>query len=84
VRSIALYCGSLFGNDPLYRRAAADFGRTVAERGLRLVYGGGAVGLMGVAADAALAAGGTVVDRADTFVVLADAEGNKVCVCTCP
>lgn len=49
------------GLRPVYRDAAAALGRRLAERGLRLVYGGGRVGLMGAVADAALAAGGEVV-----------------------
>ena len=58
--AIAVYCGSNHGADPAYARAAADLGRLLAERGIRLVYGGGHVGLMGVLADAALASGGEV------------------------
>jgi uncharacterized protein (TIGR00730 family) len=59
--SICLYCGSSPGADPAFRDAAAQFGTTLAKRGIRLIYGGGSVGLMGVAADAALAAGGEVI-----------------------
>ena len=69
MRAIGMFCGSLFGHDPRYRAAAAEFGRTVAGRGLTLVYGGGAVGLMGVAADAALSAGGTVVGVIPQFLL---------------
>jgi len=58
--AIAVYCGSNRGADPAYAQAAADLGRLLAERGIRLVYGGGHVGLMGVLADAALACGGEV------------------------
>ena len=58
--SVAVFCGSRFGNDPAYAEAAAAIGRGLAEAGLRLIYGGGKVGLMGVLADAALAAGGQV------------------------
>lgn len=58
--AVAVYCGSNHGTDPAYPRAAADLGRLLAERGIRLVYGGGHVGLMGVLADAALAGGGEV------------------------
>lgn len=61
LRSICVFCGASPGFNPLYREAAEALGRHIAERGLRLVYGGGAVGLMGVVADAALAAGGEVV-----------------------
>jgi uncharacterized protein (TIGR00730 family) len=56
--SVAVYCGSNSGNDPAYAGAATAFGRTLAERGIRLVFGGGDVGLMGVVATAVLAGGG--------------------------
>jgi uncharacterized protein (TIGR00730 family) len=56
-----VFCGASPGRDPRYAEAAAALGREIAARRLRLVFGGGAVGLMGVLADAALAAGGEVV-----------------------
>jgi uncharacterized protein (TIGR00730 family) len=58
ISSVAVYCGSNSGADPRYARAAACLGRTLAERGLRLVYGGGHVGLMGTVADAVTQHGG--------------------------
>jgi uncharacterized protein (TIGR00730 family) len=58
--AVAVYCGSNLGNDPAYAEAAAALGWTMAKRGIRLVYGGGQVGLMGVVADAALGGGGEV------------------------
>jgi hypothetical protein len=58
--AVAVYCGSNSGNDPAYAEAAASLGRTLAARGIRLVYGGGQVGLMGVVADAVLDGGGDV------------------------
>lgn len=61
IRSICLFCGASTGTDDAHRDAAARFGAQLAERGVRLVFGGGHVGLMGAAADAALAAGGEVV-----------------------
>ncbi len=61
LHSICVFCGASPGAQPLYRQAAESLGRHLAEQGLRLVYGGGAVGLMGVVADAALAAGGEVI-----------------------
>lgn len=61
MHSICVFAGSNDGARSLYRDAAADLGMAIAERGWRLVYGGGRVGLMGVLADAALAAGGEVV-----------------------
>jgi len=61
LRSICVFCGASPGVNPLYRETAEALGRHIGERGLRLVYGGGAVGLMGVVADAAMAAGGEVI-----------------------
>jgi len=61
LRSVCVFCGSQPGRQPVYAEAAAAFGRTLAVRGIRIVYGAGNVGLMGVLADAALAAGGEVV-----------------------
>ncbi len=60
MRSLCVFCGSSRGLDPRHAEAAALLGRLVASRGLRLVFGGGQVGLMGVLADHALAAGGQV------------------------
>ncbi len=59
--SLCIYCGSRDKVDQVYRTAAADLGRLLAEQGVRMVFGGGHVGLMGICADAALAAGGEVV-----------------------
>ena len=61
LKSICLFCGSSPGVDPAFRLAAAQLGTTLAYNNIRLVYGGGHVGLMGVAADACLVAGGEVV-----------------------
>ncbi|MFV3287311.1 TIGR00730 family Rossman fold protein [Pseudomonas sp. NY11955] len=61
VRSVCVFCGASIGTNPAYREAAVALGQSIARRGLTLVYGGGAVGLMGVVADAAMAAGGEVV-----------------------
>jgi uncharacterized protein (TIGR00730 family) len=58
---ICIFCGSAAGARPGYRAAAEAMGRTIAGRGVGLVYGGGHVGLMGAAADGALAAGGEVI-----------------------
>jgi uncharacterized protein (TIGR00730 family) len=61
LKSVCVFCGASPGARPIYREAAENLGRSLAERGLTLIYGGGAVGLMGVVADAALAAGGEVI-----------------------
>ena len=61
MKRICVFCGSSSGTRPVYRSAAQALGRTLAELGLELVYGGGNVGLMGTVADACLAAGGQVI-----------------------
>ncbi|GGF21693.1 LOG family protein [Subtercola lobariae] len=59
--TIAVFCGSSTGNDPVYLEAARQVGATLARAGIGVVYGGGHVGLMGAVADSALAAGGHVI-----------------------
>src|ERR1051326_1612337 len=61
IRSVCVYCGSAIGTDQRYRAAAAELGRNLAAAGIAMVFGGGHIGLMGVAADAALAGGGRVI-----------------------
>ena len=61
MKSVCVYAGSTFGASPQYGAAATAFGTACARRGLTIVYGGGRVGLMGLMADAALAAGGKVL-----------------------
>ncbi|MGA9276336.1 TIGR00730 family Rossman fold protein [Ilumatobacter sp.] len=59
--NLVVFCGSSAGSSPSFRVAADALGTEIAAGGHRLVYGGGSVGLMGVVADAAMAAGGEVV-----------------------
>jgi len=59
--SICVYCGSRPGVDPAFAEAARQVGRWIGAHGGQLVYGGGRNGLMGVVADATLAAGGRVI-----------------------
>lgn len=61
MKSICVFCGSSPGGRSAYRKAAVSVGQELARRRLRLIYGGGNVGLMGVLADAVLESGGTVV-----------------------
>ena len=61
MKAVCVYCGSAPGLDPRHAALAGRLGRLLASEGLDLVYGGGAVGLMGALADASLAAGGRVV-----------------------
>jgi uncharacterized protein (TIGR00730 family) len=58
---VGIFCGSHTGNDSHYIDVATDVARRIVRRGYGIVYGGGRVGLMGVIADAALAAGGEVI-----------------------
>ena len=60
-RSLCVYCGSKEGIDPLYRQTAHNTGKDLAKKNIRLVYGGGDVGLMKIVADACLEFGGQVV-----------------------
>src|SRR6478752_7880182 len=60
IRSVAVFCGSRTGTDPVHAAAAQALGTALAAAGMTLVYGGGGVGLMEVVADAAIAAGGRV------------------------
>jgi uncharacterized protein (TIGR00730 family) len=59
--SVCVFCGTATGNDPRYAQAARDVAQLLVAKGCRIVFGGGKVGLMGVVAEAALAAGGNVV-----------------------
>ncbi len=68
IQSVAVFCGSNPGDDPVYRRAAEALGDGLARAGLTLVYGGGRVGLMGAVADAALKAGGRVIGVIPEFL----------------
>jgi uncharacterized protein (TIGR00730 family) len=69
IRTVAVFCGSHTGREPAFRAAALALGRGLAENGLRLVFGGGRVGLMGALADAALAAGGWVSGVIPDFLI---------------
>lgn len=61
MKRLCVFCGANSGHDPRYLDAAAALGRSIAQAGLGLVYGGASIGLMGAVADAALAEGGEVI-----------------------
>jgi uncharacterized protein (TIGR00730 family) len=61
ISNLCLFCGSNTGTRPAYAQAAKQIGRALAARGMTLIYGGGSVGLMDIAAQAALDAGGRVI-----------------------
>ncbi len=61
IRSVAVFCGSKEGNNPLFARHTAELGKYIALLQLKLIYGGGSTGLMGLIADTVLAEGGAVL-----------------------
>jgi uncharacterized protein (TIGR00730 family) len=69
IKSICVYCASGPGNNPAFMDAAKTFGRILAENGIRLVYGGGSVGLMGALAESVLDHGGAVTGVIPDFLV---------------
>jgi uncharacterized protein (TIGR00730 family) len=68
IRTVCVYCGSGAGNTPRFAEAAAEFGKLLAQGGIRLVYGGGSLGLMGAVATAALDHGGSVTGIIPEFL----------------
>lgn len=68
MQAVTFFCGSSRRCDPAYLRAAAWLGREFARQGIAIVYGGGAVGLMGALADAALAENGRVIGIIPEFM----------------
>ncbi|MBV9538162.1 MAG: TIGR00730 family Rossman fold protein, partial [Acidisphaera sp.] len=68
IASVAVFCGARTGYCPAYQEAAAELGSALGGAGIRLVYGGGRIGLMGVLAEAATAAGGEVLGVIPDFL----------------
>jgi uncharacterized protein (TIGR00730 family) len=69
IKSICVYCASGPGKDPAFMDAAKTFGQILAENGIRLVYGGGSVGLMGALAESVIDHGGEVTGVIPDFLV---------------
>jgi uncharacterized protein (TIGR00730 family) len=78
IKSLAVYCGSMRGEKPIYAEKAAELGKLLAQKNIRLVYGAGRVGLMGVIADAALAHDGYVIGVIPTFLMNREVEHNGI------
>jgi len=78
VRTVCVYCASSPGAPDRYLSLAAMLGEAIARRGWTLLYGGGAAGLMGALADAALAAGGEVVGVRPAFISRIEAPHSRV------
>jgi uncharacterized protein (TIGR00730 family) len=68
IHSLAVFCGSRVGVNPAYADAGRALGRSLGQAGIRLVYGGGRIGIMGVVADAVLEAGGSVLGVIPEFL----------------
>ena len=68
ITSLCVFCGSKNGDDPAHKAAAERLGELMAERGVRLVYGGGSIGLMGALSDAVLSCGGKVIGVIPEFL----------------
>jgi uncharacterized protein (TIGR00730 family) len=69
IKSVCVFCGSRVGDNPAYALAASRLGTLLASKNIQLVYGAGNIGLMGVVADACLAANGKVVGVIPTKLV---------------
>jgi uncharacterized protein (TIGR00730 family) len=69
LQNVAVFCASADGADPIYRTAALELGRALAERNIGVVYGGAKVGLMHAVAEGALGAGGKVIGVIPTILV---------------
>jgi uncharacterized protein (TIGR00730 family) len=70
INAVCVYCGSSAGIEPAFGEAAGQLGKIFAENGVRLIYGGGSVGLMGILADAVLAHGGKATGIIPDFLTL--------------
>ncbi|MBB6004938.1 TIGR00730 family Rossman fold protein [Arcicella rosea] len=68
MKNILVYCGSSFGQNEIYKSTAKNLGKLLAQQSLRLIYGGGSGGLMGVVADAVLENGGEVTGIIPSFM----------------
>jgi uncharacterized protein (TIGR00730 family) len=70
INAVCVYCGSSRGTDPAFVEAAQNFGKILAENRIRLIYGGGSIGLMGALAEAVLTHGGEVTGIIPEFLTL--------------
>ncbi len=68
MKSILVYCGANEGSNPVYKTTAHLVGKTLAEQQIRVIYGGGSIGLMGAVADGALSSGGDVLGIIPNFI----------------
>jgi len=84
IKTICVYCGSSSGKKPAYSQAAVNLALALSERGIRLVYGGGATGVMGTVADAMLAAGGEVIGVIPKALAVKEVAHDQNCTSSPP
>ncbi len=78
IRSAAVFCGASFGELPQWREAALALGAGLAARGIRLVYGGGSLGLMGAVAEGTRGAGGAISGVIPGFLIRREAPAEDI------
>jgi len=78
IKTVCVYCGSGAGTNPRFIEAAAALGKTFADNGIRLVYGGGSVGMMGAVASAVLDHGGSVTGIIPDFLTTREHTLHRV------
>jgi uncharacterized protein (TIGR00730 family) len=78
IKTVCVYCGSGPGTDPRFVEAAIALGKNLAENGVRLVYGGGSLGLMGAVASSVLDNGGSVTGIIPDFLTLRENALKRV------
>lgn len=78
MNSIAVYCGSSSGFNGIYKEQAAQLGKMLADRHTEVIFGGGKVGLMGILADAALEAGGSVTGIIPSFLHIKEVAHDRL------
>ncbi|MEA2745764.1 MAG: hypothetical protein QOD93_4869 [Acetobacteraceae bacterium] len=78
IHSLAVFCGSRVGVNPVYAKAGRILGHGLAQAGIRLVFGGGRIGIMGVVADAVLEGGGTVLGVIPEFLTQWEVAHDRV------
>jgi uncharacterized protein (TIGR00730 family) len=78
IKTVCVYCGSGAGTNPLFIESAKAFGKVLAENGIRLVYGGGSLGIMGAVASSVLDHGGKVTGIIPDFLKLKENALKRV------
>ena len=78
ISSLCVFCGSRPGNDPTHAQTAQELGKAIADRKIRLVYGGGRIGLMGIVADTVFEHGGQVTGVIPDFLMNLEVGNDQV------